>query len=113
MVKVGEHWEPPQARPLLLTVHALADRLDIPLDRAYGVSYSLGRICYGPSHTHIRVLTARVDALEAMVGSGMLLGQAAEVIRAEGAGVYTRLTTPERADLSWGRVTRRRRRRRW
>lgn len=112
-MRIGEHWEPPQATPLLITVHALADRLGVKLERAYGLSYSLGRVYYGPSHTHIRVFTARVEALEALLESGMPLGQAAETIHRDGDGVYTRLTRQERAEIAWGRASRRRRRRSW
>lgn len=80
MVRVGEHWEPPQARPLLMTVHALSERLGVKLDRAYGLSYSLGRVYYGPSHTHVRVLASRVDELVELLESGTPLGPAAEVL---------------------------------
>lgn len=113
VVRIGEHWEPPHPKPLLITVHALADRIGVKLDRAYGLSYSLGRVYYGPSHTHIRVFTARVEALEALPESGMPLSQAAEAIHQDDDGVYTRPTRQERADIAWGRVRRRRRRRAW
>lgn len=109
VVSIGDHWEPPLAKPLLITVHALADRLGITLERAYPLSYSLGRFYYGPSHTHVRVLASSVHTLVELVESGTPLGQAAEVLHSGGDGTYTRLNRQERIDLSWGR----RRRRRW
>lgn len=110
-MQIGEHWEAPQARALLVTVHSIADRLDISLERAYGISASLGRFYYGPSHTRIRVLRWRLDQLEELVESGMALGEAAELMYHDGADSLTLSSRQERADFSWGR--RRRRRRRW
>lgn len=110
MVRMGEHWEPPQPRPLLITVHALADRLGVTLDKAYGLSYSLGRFYYGPAHAHIRVLASRVDDLVDLIESGMSLAAAAELMYHDGERTFTRPKAQERADFSWGR---RRRRRRW
>ena len=109
VVRIGEHWEPPQARPLLISVHALADRLDVPLDRAYGLSYSIGRLYFGESHTHVRVLAASVEAVAELLESGMSLGQAAEAMHARSNNPPQRLAGQAQIDFSWGR----RRRRRW
>lgn len=109
VMRLGEHWEPPQPRPLLITVHSLADRLGVTLDKAYGLSYCLGRFYYGASHTHVRVLAWRVDQLEELVQSGMTLSAAAEMLYHDGADTFTRPSRQERVDYSWGRVRRRRR----
>lgn len=81
VVRIGEHWEPPVAQPLLLTVHGLADRLDITLEHAYRISYRIGRILYGENHSRVRVFTAAADAVAAMVRAGVPVGQAADAVR--------------------------------
>jgi hypothetical protein len=77
MVRIGQHWEPPQQVPLLITVHALAERLDVSLERAYGLSYAIGRVYYGPAGTRIRVLASRVEEYVALIESGMSVDNAA------------------------------------
>lgn len=89
MMRIGEHWEAPQTRPLLITVHSIADRLGITLERAYGISHCLGRFYYGPSHTHIRVLRWRLDQLEELIESGMNLSEAADLMHHDGADSLT------------------------
>lgn len=81
VVRIGDHWEPPVTQPLLLTIHALADRLDITLEQAYRLSYRIGRIHYGPSHSRVRVFTAAVDDVVAMVSAGVPMDQAADAVR--------------------------------
>lgn len=82
VVRIGEHWEPPVAQPLLLTVHALAERLDITLEQAYRVSYRIGRVYCGEEHSRVRVFAAAADATGAMVRAGIPLNQAADAVRA-------------------------------
>jgi hypothetical protein len=81
MVRIGEHWEPPVAQPLLLTVHALADRLDITLEHAYRISHRIGRIYCGEGHSRVRVFTAAADAVAAMAKAGVQVDQAADAVR--------------------------------
>lgn len=87
MVRIGDHWEPPVAQPLLLTVHALADRLDTTLEHAYRISHRIGTIYYGEQHTRIRVFTAAVDQVADMLEAGISLNEALDAVRAQ-RGVY-------------------------
>jgi hypothetical protein len=81
MVRIGEHWEPPHRKPLLMSVHALADRLNVPLSRAYGLSSSIGRLYYGEGASHIRVLVSRVDEFVELTQSGMSVDSAMRVLQ--------------------------------
>lgn len=82
MVSIGGRWEPPDAPPLLLTVHAPADRLDITLKHAYRVSYRIGRAYCGKEHSRVHVFAAAVDAIAVMVKAGVPVDQAADAVRA-------------------------------
>lgn len=80
-VRIGEHWEPPVRHPLLLTVHALAEQLDVTLEHAYRISHRIGTIYIGEEHTRLRVLTAAVDALAEMIRAGVPIREAADAVR--------------------------------
>lgn len=81
MVRIGEHWEPPVTQPLLLTVHALADRLDITLEHAYRISHRIGRLYCGEEHSRVRVFTAAADSVLAMIKAEVDVNQAADAVR--------------------------------
>jgi Flp pilus assembly protein TadB len=82
MVRFGEHWEPPVTQPLLITVHALADRLDITLEHAYRISYRIGRVYCGQQHGEVRVFAAAADDVAAGLRAGIPLNQAVDAVRA-------------------------------
>ncbi len=66
---------------MLLTVHALADRLDITLEHAYRISYRIGRVYVGETHSHVRVFATAVGATVEMVRAGVTVDQAADAVR--------------------------------
>lgn len=53
--RTESHWEPPEARKLLLTVHTFAELIDVPLTKAYSLSYVFERVYHGREQKHFRV----------------------------------------------------------
>lgn len=74
------HWEPPEARKLLLTVHAFAELIDVPLTKAYSLSHVLERVYYGRGQNNFRVTVASVDAFRVFLEQGMTLEQARDAM---------------------------------
>jgi len=74
-MELSEHWEPPDPRKLLISSHRVAEELGISIERAYGVTYCLGRFYYGHGRS-FRVTLASLQALKDLLEQSLELGDA-------------------------------------
>lgn len=109
-MELSEHWEPPDPQKLFISSHRVAEELGISLERAYGVSYSLGRFYYGDGHS-FRVSLASLHALKELLEQDLDLGDACAMMTHFGdEPPPDDLTRMQAQHIAWLGTRRRRRR---
>jgi hypothetical protein len=79
-MRPDSHWEPPEARKLLVTSHKVAQVLDLPQWKAQEICHVLERVFYGDGQVRYRVTQASLDAFVELLEQGLSLSAAREVM---------------------------------
>lgn len=80
MMRTDSHWEPPDGRKLLLTVHAFAELIEVSLSKAYSLAHVLERVYYAPGQAHFRLTVSSVDAFRELLAQGLSIEEARDVM---------------------------------